>query len=90
MLQMTGSKQFGQSSVTRCYLSGKSMNQIVAETGVSKGKVHYTINRWKEAIGVSDIDELREFSVAVKKSGISIRQCAQGFRMINILKNLGI
>jgi len=66
------------------------MNQIVAETGVSKGKVHYTINRWKEAIGVSDIDELREFSVAVKKSGISIRQCAQGFRMINILKNLGI
>jgi hypothetical protein len=52
--------------------------------------VHYLINELKKGIGIPYIDELREFSVTVRKSGISIGQCAQGFRMINILKNLGI
>jgi len=33
---------------------------------------------------------MRDFSVTVRKSGISIGQCAQGFRMISTLKNLGI
>ena len=66
------------------------MDQIVSETNVSKGKVHYLINDWKNEIGLPYIDELREFSVTVRKSGISIGQCVQGFRMISILKNLGI
>jgi predicted peroxiredoxin len=87
---MASSKQYGKSLVTQSYLNGKSMDQIVSETGVSKGKVHYLISGWKDEIGAPDIDELREFSVTVRKSGISIGQCAQGFRMISILKNLGI
>jgi hypothetical protein len=66
------------------------MDQIASETNVSKGKVHYLIKEWKKGIGAPDIDELREFSVTVTKSEISIGQCAQGFRMIRILKNLGI
>ena len=64
------------------------MNQISHETGISKGKVHYSITDWKKKI--SDIDEIRCFTVLVKKSNISIEQCAQGFRLVNILKNLGI
>ena len=66
------------------------MNQIARETGISKGKVHYLINDWKNKIGASDIDEIREFVGLSRKSNISIEQCAQGFRMMNILKNLGI
>ncbi len=64
------------------------MNQIVDETSISKGKVHYLITEWKNKI--SDIDEIRGFTVLVKKSNISIEQCAQSFRLVNILKNLGI
>jgi hypothetical protein len=87
---MAGPIRHGKSLVTERYLNGKSMEQIVSETGFSKGKVHYLISGWRDEIGAPDIDELREFSVTVRKSGISIGQCAQGFRMINILKNLGI
>jgi hypothetical protein len=87
---MPGPKQKNESIVIQGFLNGKSMDQIVSETNVSKGKVHYLINDWKKGIGIPYIDELREFSVTVRKSGISIGQCAQGFRMISILKNLGI
>lgn len=87
---MSPSKQTTESIVIQGFLKGKSMDQIASETNVSKGKVHYLINDWKKEIAIPDIDEMREFSVTVRKSGISIGQCAQGFRMINILKNLGI
>ncbi len=67
------------------------MNQIVAETNISKGKVHYLINEWKEKIARSeDIDEIRDFIVLARKADMSIEQCTQGFRMISILKNLRI
>jgi hypothetical protein len=71
-------------------LQGKSMIQIVDETRISKGKVHYLIIDWKNKMSVSAPDEIRDFTVLVRKSNMSIEQCAQGFRMINILKNLGI
>jgi hypothetical protein len=87
---MSSPKQTTKSLVIQGFLNGKSMDQITSETNVSKGKVHYLINDWKKEIGIPYIDELREFSVTVRKSGISIGQCAQGFRMISILRNLGI
>ena len=40
-------------------------------------------------MGVSSADEITDFASRVKKSDITIEQCAQGFRMINILKSLG-
>ncbi len=87
---MTSLSQSDDSIVIQKYLQGKSTNQIADETEISKGKVHYLINDWKQKIEISDIDEIRDFTVLVRKSNMSIQQCAQGFRMINILKNLGI
>jgi hypothetical protein len=72
------------------YLKGKTMNQIAKETGISKGKVHYLIGNWKNGIGVPNIEEVRDFVVMVRKSGISIKHCAQGFRVLHLMKNLGI
>jgi hypothetical protein len=72
------------------YLSGKSRDQIAKETGASTGKVSYIINDWKKRIGISDIDEVRAFAITVKKSGLSIQQCAQGYRMSQLIKNLDI
>ena len=66
------------------------MNQIVNETGISKGKVHYIINDWKNKIAIPDIDGIIDFTVLVRKSNMSIQQCAQGFRMTNMLRDLGI
>ena len=41
-------------------------------------------------MSISAIEEIRNFTVLVRKSNMSIEQFAQGFRMINILKNLDI
>ncbi len=69
---------------------GKTLNQIVNETSISKGKVHYLIDNWKNNLGIPNIEEVRDFVVTVRKSGISIKQCAQGFRVLQLMKNLGI
>jgi hypothetical protein len=87
---MTDPSQSDKSIAIQKYLQGKSLNQIADETSISKGKVHYLINDWKRKIAISNIDEIRDFIVLVRKSNISIGQCAQGFRITNILKNLGI
>ena len=66
------------------------MNQIANETGISKGKVHCVIHDWKKKIETSYIDKVRKFVNLYTKSNMSVKQCAQGFRIINILKNFGI
>jgi hypothetical protein len=78
------------SIVIKEYLNGKTLSQISSETGISKGKVHYLIGDWKNNVGVPKVEEARDFSVLVRKSGMSIKQCAQGFRILQILRNLGI
>ncbi len=78
------------SIVVQEYLKGKTLNQIANETGISKGKVHYLVGNWKDKMGIPNIEEIRDFVVMVRKSGISIKQCAQGFRMLQLMKNLGI
>ena len=79
-------KLLDKSLVIENYLQGKSMNQISEETGISKGKVHYLINDWQDKIGRPDVEELRRFVVLIKKSGINIGQCAQGYRMVQLMK----
>ncbi|HKR73233.1 MAG TPA: hypothetical protein VJR94_03885, partial [Candidatus Nitrosocosmicus sp.] len=77
-------------SVVNGYLNGKSFDEIANENTIAKGSVHNIIQEWINHIGIPDIRELREFSVIVRKSGINIKQCAQGFRFIQILANFGI
>jgi hypothetical protein len=48
------------------------------------------IRDWEAAIGLSNAMEIRQFAIMVKKPGISIYQCVQGFRMLQLLKHLGI
>jgi hypothetical protein len=79
-----------KSLVIQKYLQGKSMDKIAKETGISKGKVHYLIRDWKDKISIPNIEEIRDFIDLVKKSSLSIEQCAQGFRMMNLLKKFGI
>ena len=81
---------FVRESVIKGYLNGKSFDEISNENNISKGSVYNIINTWTAQIGIPDIDELREFSVIVRKSGITIKQCAQSFRFIQILARFGI
>jgi hypothetical protein len=79
-----------KNSVVRGYLNGKSFDQLANENAISKGNVFNIIKDWKSRIEVPDIDELREFSILLRKSEITIKHCAQSFRFIQILSNFGI
>jgi transposase len=76
--------------VIQGYLNGKSRDQIAKETGASTGKVSNTIKEWKRGINIPGIDELRAFTITLKKSWISTRECASGYRMIKLMKILGV
>jgi len=77
-------------SVINGYLNGKSYDEISNENNIAKGSVHNIIRAWINRIRIPDIAELREFSIMVRKSGITVKQCAQSFRFIQILANFGI
>jgi hypothetical protein len=76
--------------VIQGYLSGKTRGSISRELGISAGGVSNTIKEWKMRIGVPESGALRDFATTVKESGLSIEQCAQGYRMVQLMKGLEI
>jgi Homeodomain-like domain-containing protein len=76
-------QEFHRIAMTLLYenISRKTLDQIVKETGLSKGTVYNIINRWKDNLGSTGIEEIREFASIVNKSGLTIPQCTQGFRI---------
>ena len=74
----------------RGYLNGKTRDQIALDAGISAGMASNIIKDWKQRIGAPNIEEVRDFSITVRKYGMSINQCAQGFRTLQLLKSLGI
>ncbi len=84
------SKAATKSLAIQYYLKGLTRDRIAKEVGLSTGTVSNTIRDWETSIGLSHALDIRDFAVMVKKSGMSIEQCVQGFRMVQLLKNLGI
>ena len=79
-----------QNTSDQGYLNGKTRDSISKEIGISAGRVSYTIKEWKRRIRVPEIEALRNFATTVKKSGLSMQQCAQGYRLTQLMKGLGI
>lgn len=81
---------YNHSIVIKKYYNGKPLDQIVKETSLSKGTVFNQVKHWKDSLGNAGIEEIREFAIIVNKSGITIQEYAQGFRIAQILKEFGI
>ena len=79
-----------RASVIRDWLSGKPRDTIAHDNMVSAGAVSYIINEFRNDLGVSEVDALRELGIMFRKLGITAQQCAIGFRLASILKNLGV
>ncbi len=79
-----------KSQVIRKYLYAFSMNEIARETLLSKGTVYNIIQDWRSKIVGINIEEIRAFMSEVRKSGITIEECAQGFRIVQLLKKFDI
>jgi hypothetical protein len=79
-----------KSLVIQGHLNGKTRDQIASEAGISAGKTSEIIWEWSGEIGTSNATALRDFAVTVRKEGMSVRQCAEGYRMIRLLKKFGV
>ncbi len=66
------------------------MNEIEHATPFSKGTVNNIIQDWKARINGTDIEDIRAFIAEVRKSGMTLQECAQAFRAANILRKMGV
>jgi hypothetical protein len=78
------------STVTQKYLHAKTLDEIAQETCLSKGTVFKIVRNWKQKVGGNDIEGIRAFIAAVRKSEMIIQECAVGFRIAQMLKELDI
>jgi hypothetical protein len=77
-------------TVIRLWLEGKSRKHIGLISGVSEGTVSNIIAEWRQKRGEEDAEALRELGISMKRTGIDAAQCAQGFRILSIMRKLGI
>ncbi|HEY7082087.1 MAG TPA: hypothetical protein VH500_20535 [Nitrososphaeraceae archaeon] len=76
-------------NVIRQWLAGKNRDTIANENGLSTGTVSNLVKEWGESVGSLAADEVREFGVTLRKSDLTPIQCAKGFRILNLLHDLG-
>lgn len=77
-------------TVIQLYLQGLSRNEIASRTGISQGGVSNIIAGWKTALGYPLANELREFSLTLKRLGINAEQSAMGFIFVKMIRDLGV
>jgi hypothetical protein len=79
-----------RAAVIRDWLNGKPRDAIASDNPLSAGAVSNIINEWRNALTYPNADALRELGIMLRKSGITAYQCATGFRLASILKDLGV
>ncbi len=89
-IKVTTIDQNVKSIVIKKYLNGTSRDKIAQIADISAGTASNIIKDWKYGINMPNVEQVRDFSIEVKKAGMSIGQCAQGYRMFQVMKNLGI
>jgi DNA-binding NarL/FixJ family response regulator len=69
---------FNNSTVIQKYCDGKTLDKIAEETNLSKGTVYNLVKHWKDNLGNSGIEEIREFACLISKSGMTILAILDG------------
>jgi len=75
--------------VIKGWLRGKNRDDIARENCVSAGTTSNIVAEWKERMSSLEADEIREFSIALRKAGVTPLECGIGLRTVNTLRNLG-
>jgi hypothetical protein len=71
------------------WLSGEQRDKIASDISMGAGTVTNIISEWKEEIGIPTADTLRVLATEFKRLNINASQCAKGYRLLNIINNLG-
>jgi hypothetical protein len=69
---------------------GFTRDEIARGTNVATGTVSNKINEWKNRTGIQDIDEIRQITTLIRKSDLNVRECAKGYRFLQLLKKFKI
>lgn len=77
-------------AVIRDWLNGKPRDTIARDNSLSAGAVTNIVNEWRNDLAVPVADALRELGIMLRKSRITASQCALGFRLASIMKDLGV
>ena len=75
--------------IIRQWLNGLSRDQIALNNYISTGATTNIINEWTTALGKPEADALRVLGRTIRSSGLSLVQCAVGFRIRNMLTSHG-
>ena len=76
--------------VIQLYLQGLTRNEIASKTGISQGGVSNIIAARKAALGYPVAEELRDFSMTLKRLGINAQQSAMGVILVKMIQDLGV
>ena len=79
-----------RAEVIQTWLQPQSRNKVAAICGISPAAVSRIIDEWKRAVGVSRAEQLRDLATTIERHGISVTQCAQGYRIARHLSNLAV
>jgi hypothetical protein len=79
-----------KSEITSRWCLGLSRDKIANSLNISGGTVSNYIVKWKNEIGAHNAEAVRDFSVLAKGQHVSPLQCAEGFGILNVLRNSGI
>jgi len=77
-------------AVIRDWQNGKPRDTIARDNLLSPGSVSNIINDWRNELTHPVADALRELGIMLRKSRITASQCALGFRLASIMKDLGV
>jgi hypothetical protein len=80
-----------QRQVVKMWLDRKTWKEMMQATGLSSGSISNILSPWKKKLDDLDPEAVRQFISTTKKEGMpTLSQCAEGFRMANMLAELGM
>src|SRR5918995_2248078 len=75
--------------VVNSYLLGDPTRVTATKNGISEGSVCNILEEYTQAVGIELADMLRSLAIVLSKTGLTAAQCAQGHRIMMILKRMG-
>jgi hypothetical protein len=77
-------------SVIEDWLNGETREDIAKKHNIGSSTVYNIVQEWSNSIGIEKAEVLRELAILLKKNGLTVFDCAKGFRILNIFKKYGI
>src|SRR5574342_843739 len=77
-------------SVIGDWLDGETREDIAIKHNIGSGTVYNYVHEWSNSIGIEKAAVLRELSIQLKKNGLTVNDCAKGFRTVMIFKKYGL